>query len=63
LRQQLLLARFGQWPLHDYDEVICHLLQADEVRCSWRQASSADAAGRVPGNEDILQWQWKKKHY
>jgi hypothetical protein len=63
LRQQLLLERFGQWTLHDYDEVICHLLQADEVRCSWRQASSADAAGRVPGNEDILQWQWKKKHY
>ncbi len=63
LRQQLLLERFGQWTLRDYDEMICRLLQADEVRCAWRQANSADLAGRVPGNEDILQWQWKKRHY
>lgn len=63
LRQQLLLERFGLWTLREYDEMICRLLQADEVRCAWRQASSADLTSRVPGNEDILQWQWKKRHY
>ena len=62
LRQQLMLERFGQWTLRDYDEMICRLMQADEVRCAWRQAIP-DLAGRVPGNEDILQWQWKKRHY
>lgn len=63
LRQQFLLERFGQWTLREYDEMICRLLQADEVRCAWRQANSADAPGRVPGNEDMLQWQWKKRRY
>ena len=63
LRQQLLLERFGQWTLREYDEVICRLLQADEVRCAWRQADTPGMEGRVPGNEDILQWQWKKRHY
>ena len=63
LRQQLLLERFGQWTLRDYDELICRLLQADEVRCTWRQGNPTDLAGRVPGNDDILQWQWKKRHY
>ncbi len=62
LRQQLLLERFGQWMMCDYDEMICRLLQADEVRCAWRQGNT-DSTGRVPGNEDILQWQWKKRHY
>ena len=64
LRQQLLLERFGQWTLREYDEVICRLLQADEVRCAWRQPEPADAlACGVPGNEDMLQWQWKKRRY
>ena len=64
LRQQLLLERFGQWALREYDEVICRLIQADEVRCAWRQPDSVDApACRVPGNEDMLQWQWKKRRY
>jgi hypothetical protein len=63
LRQQLMLERFGQWMLRDYDELICRLLEADEVRCVWRQGNSGDVEGRVPGNEDILQWQWKKRHY
>ena len=63
LRQQLLLERFGQWTLRDYDEMICRLVQADEVRCAWRQANTADLPGRIPGNEDMLQWQWKKRHY
>ena len=63
LRQQLLLERFGQWTLREYDEMICRLLQANEVRCAWRQSNSANLTSRVPGNEDILQWQWKKRHY
>jgi len=64
LRQQLLLERFGQWTLREYDEVICRLLQADEVRCAWRQPDAAGTPGcRVPGNEDMLQWQWKKRRY
>jgi hypothetical protein len=63
LRQQLLLERFGQWTLREYDEMICRLLQADEVRCQWRQTPSSDLPCRVPGNEDVLQWQWKKRHY
>ena len=54
--------RFGQWTLRHYDELICRLLQADEVRCVWRQGNT-DSTGRVPGNDDILQWQWKKRHY
>ncbi|HKV57676.1 MAG TPA: hypothetical protein VJO32_05320 [Ktedonobacteraceae bacterium] len=63
LRQQLLLERFGQWMLREYDEVICRLLQADEVRCAWRQPDLDTPDGRVPGNEDMLQWQWKKRRY
>ncbi|HEU0000171.1 MAG TPA: hypothetical protein VFQ36_04695 [Ktedonobacteraceae bacterium] len=64
LRQQLLLERFGQWTLHEYDEVMCRLIQEDEVRCAWRQPEPADtSACRVPGNEDVLQWQWKKRRY
>lgn len=64
LRQQLLLERFGQWTLREYDEVICRLLQANEVRCAWRQPDAAGTPGcRVPGNEDMLQWQWKKRRY
>jgi hypothetical protein len=64
LRQQLLIERFGQWTLREYDEIICSLLQADEVRCEWRQANHGDSLPcHVPGNEDMLQWQWKKRRY
>ena len=63
LRQQLLLDRFGQWTLREYDEVICRLLQADELRCEWRQPDNDNLPCRVPGNEDMLQWQWKKRRY
>ncbi|HLX57877.1 MAG TPA: hypothetical protein VKR83_12705 [Ktedonobacteraceae bacterium] len=58
LRQQMLLARFGQCTLREYDELICNLLQAGEVRCEWRQPGMDGL--RVPGNEDILLWQVKK---
>lgn len=63
LRQQLLLDRFGQWMLREYDEVICRLLQADEVRCQWRQPNNDGEPCRVPGTDDMLQWQWKKRRY
>ncbi|HVB76006.1 MAG TPA: hypothetical protein VNE38_20835 [Ktedonobacteraceae bacterium] len=65
LRQQLLVERFGQWMLRDYDDVICHLLQAGEVRCEWRQpgGGATSDSQRVPGNEDILLWQDKKRRY
>ncbi len=63
LRQQLLLERFGQWMLGEYDEIICRLLEADEVHCAWRQANQGSHPTRVPGHEDMLQWQWKKRRY
>jgi len=58
LRQQLLLANFGQFTLHDYDEVIRKLLLSGEVRCEWRQrpALADNTEDRVPGNEDTLLW-------
>jgi hypothetical protein len=63
LRQQLLFERFGEWMLREYDEVMCRLLQADEVRCEWRQPDRENLPCRVPSNEDMLQWQWKKRRY
>jgi hypothetical protein len=58
LRQQLLLANFGQFTLHDYDEVISKLLLNGEVRCEWRQrpASAGGVENRIPGNDDTLLW-------
>jgi len=59
LRQQALLANFGQFTLQDYDNVIKKLLQSGEVRCEWRQKpleNSQSDEQRIPGNEDILLW-------
>ncbi|MGZ3628381.1 MAG: hypothetical protein ACXVDN_12005 [Ktedonobacteraceae bacterium] len=59
LRQQSLLANFGQFTLHDYDSVIQKMLQSGEVRCEWRQktvASPQSDEQRIPGSEDILLW-------
>jgi hypothetical protein len=55
LRQQVLVANFGQFTLHDYDQVMCKLLQSGEVRCEWRQNPGSEGH-RIPGNEDILLW-------
>ena len=74
LRQQLLIAHFGQWLRRDHDQVILNLLQAGDVRCDWKQpgvaANSnivgpplAGALSRVPGNEDTLLWKEKKRRY
>ncbi|HZS77267.1 MAG TPA: hypothetical protein VFA41_11695 [Ktedonobacteraceae bacterium] len=66
LRQQLLLSNFGQWTLEDYDEIIYQLLQEETLRCEWRQRTSMQSgndAQRIPGNEDTLWWQLKKRRY
>ena len=59
LRQQALLANFGQFTLRDFDQVIQKLLQSGEVRCEWRQKPVENPQSeeqRIPGNEDILLW-------
>ena len=59
LRQQVLLNNFGQYTLHDYDNVIQKLLQSGEVRCEWRQKfveNPQSEKQRIPGNEDLLLW-------
>ncbi len=59
LRQQELLANFGQFTLHDYDNVIQKMLQSGEVRCEWRQKPIENPQSekqRIPGNEDLLLW-------
>jgi hypothetical protein len=59
LCQQLILTNFGQFTLHDYNQVIQNLLQSGEVRCEWRQKSVVNTISeeqRIPGNEDVLLW-------
>src|SRR5437764_270146 len=41
LRQQLLIAHFGQWLQRDYDEIILNLLQSGELRCDWKHPATA----------------------
>ena len=56
LRQQLLLANFGQFTLYDYDIIIQKLLLHREVRCEWRRPPVSPEENRVPGNDDTLIW-------
>ena len=56
LRQQLLLANFGQFTLDEYDEVIGTLLRQGNVLCEWRRKPLEDEERRIPGNEDTLLW-------
>jgi hypothetical protein len=59
LRQQALPTNFGQFTLHDYDNMIQKLLQSGEVRCEWRQKPIENPQSekqRIPGNEDLLLW-------
>ncbi len=59
LRQRLLLADFGQFTIHDYDEAIARLLRDGEACCEWRQRPAVNAGmeeQRIPGNEDTLLW-------
>jgi hypothetical protein len=56
LRQQLLLAHFGQYTQQDYDDVLISLLARGEVRCEWRTKTPEDASVQLPGNNDLLLW-------
>ncbi|HVB24507.1 MAG TPA: hypothetical protein VNG51_21395 [Ktedonobacteraceae bacterium] len=56
LRQQLILAQFGSYPVHEYDATISKLLQAGSVRCEWKRPLTDKAEMRVPGNDDMLLW-------
>lgn len=65
LRQQVLIANFGQFTLSDYDQVIQKLLQSGEVRCEWRQIAVENSRSEkqcIPGNDDLLLWR-EKRHY
>jgi hypothetical protein len=56
LRQQLLLAQFGQFTLQEYDAVMQQLLMNSEVRCERRARNAESGDAPVPGNEDTLVW-------
>ncbi len=56
LRQQVLHANFGQFLLHDYDDMLRQLLLSGEVRCEWRRKPTEDETERLPGNDDTLLW-------
>jgi hypothetical protein len=56
LRQQLLLAQFGQFTLQEYDAVMQQLLTNSEVRSERRARNATDGDAPVPGNEDTLLW-------
>jgi hypothetical protein len=54
LRQQLLLAQFGQFTLQEYDTVIKQLLMNGEVRCERRTRNVEGEEVPMPGNDDTL---------
>ncbi|HLJ36470.1 MAG TPA: hypothetical protein VKU38_22620, partial [Ktedonobacteraceae bacterium] len=56
LRQQLLLAQFGSYPVREYDATISKLIADGMVRCEWKRPLSGEAEMRVPENEDMLLW-------
>lgn len=56
LRQNLLLAHFGQHTLADYDAVITRLLTRGDVRCEWRKRSPENGETAIPGPDDLLFW-------
>jgi hypothetical protein len=56
LRQQALLAHFGQFMVRDYDDIIQQLLMHREVRYEVQHASVEEETRPLPTNEDILVW-------
>ncbi|WP_220193698.1 hypothetical protein [Ktedonospora formicarum] len=56
LRQQVMVERFGQFALTDYDQVMGQLLLEGEVRCERRRREVALEEAPIPGNDDILIW-------
>lgn len=56
LRQQLLLAHFGQHTLSEYDHIITTLLARGDVRCEWQTRSQQTTEALLPGLGDRLLW-------
>jgi hypothetical protein len=61
LRQQLLIATFGQFTVRNYDEIIVGLIREGTVHCEWkrRPTGNIDEAASipaVPGNDDTVLW-------
>jgi hypothetical protein len=56
LRLQVLQANFGRFLLHDYDMLLQQLIAEGEVRVEWRSLASEREEQRLPGNDDVLQW-------
>lgn len=58
LRQQVLIANFGQCTLHEFDEIITDLIRTGTVRCEWRgkRPTSDSKDTGIPGINDTLLW-------
>ncbi len=61
LRQQLLIATFGQFTVRDYDELILNFIQDGTVQCEWRSKPTGNTNEQanmpaVPGNDDTVLW-------
>ncbi|MHB8599770.1 MAG: hypothetical protein ACYDER_23560 [Ktedonobacteraceae bacterium] len=56
LRQQLLLAQFGSYPVLEYDAAMSKLIVEGSARCEWKRPLLAAEDMRVPGNDDMLLW-------
>lgn len=56
LRQQLLLAHFGQYTQQDYNQLLLELLARGDVLCEWRKRAPEAGEAAIPGNEDLLHW-------
>ncbi len=56
LRLQLLLKRFGQQSVVEYDQIITTLLAQGEVYCEWRKPAQEPGETFIPGNDDLLRW-------
>jgi len=61
LRQQLLIATFGQFTVWNYDEIIVSLMREGIVHCEWKRRSTGNTSEEanmpnVPGNDDTVLW-------
>lgn len=61
LRQQLLIATFGQFTVRNYDEIIVSLIQEGTVHCEWKRRATGNTSEEasmpdVPGNDDTVVW-------
>lgn len=61
LRQQLLIATFGQFTIRNYDEIIVSLIREGTVHCEWKRRPPGNTGEEasmpdVPGNDDTVLW-------